>query len=172
MTMFENLAKLIKSAESKFLQPALTNSVSQFVLIYLFIFMTSFQSQQLNNTQFSEVLKRPYMYFLILFGVNYSMSKNLLVSFVLAVIMTILFALLKIIEFMSPNLELIKNTPDILPKFYNVTVSDIKNYYNNDEVSMRKSLNQLNIPDHYLLNNNTAPIIATYMYFAGHDISK
>lgn len=170
--MFKNLAEIVKSVESKYFQPLFTNYVSQFALIYLFIFMTSFQSHDLMNSPFATNLKSPYMYFILLFGVNYSMSKNLVMSLLLAVVMTTIFAVLKIIEFMSPNLELIKNTPNILPQFYDSTVADIKSYYNNDEVVMRHSLNQLNIPDHYLLNDYNAPTIATYMYFAGHDISK
>lgn len=147
-----------------------SNPLSQFVFIYLFVIMTSLQSQKLNNTQFSKILLHPISYFLVLFGINYSMNKNMLLSLGLSSVATLIFYMFSIIEFMEHKLQYINDLPENLPQYKNIKLSNILKVFDNDLAKLKTFLNENNFPDHWGLNDYSAPRIATYLHYSGIQI--
>lgn len=144
-----------------------SNPVSQFVFIYLFVILTSLQSQKLNNTEFSKYLLHPFSYFIILFGINYSMNQSLLLSLGLSSVSTLIFYMFSMIEFMEHKLQYINDLPEVLPQYKNAKLSDIFKIFDNDINKLKSFLNENNFPDHWGLNDYSAPRIATYLYYSG-----
>ena len=144
----------------------------QLVLIYLFVFMTAFDSQKLNNTDFKKILDSPISHFAIIFGIYYTMNQNasLTTSAIIAFIITSIFVLLNVIEFMESNLHLIESKTSVDPRVKNMKASEIFEYFNSDISELRKAFKESNIPEDAVLNDYTAPEIATQLLYVGHKL--
>jgi len=147
-------------------------NLTQFFLIYLFVFMTAFDSQKPELSHLKTILDSPISHFALIFGVYYSMNGGLYASLAVAIIVCLILLVLKVIEFMDVKLTLIEERSHIEPCCRNVKAQDILDYFGNDVEQLRAGFRANNIPETALLNDYTAPEIATYLYYAGHKISK
>lgn len=152
---------------------ALSKGVGQFVLIYLFTFMTAFDAQKMAGSKMQSVLDHPVSHFVVIFGIYYSMNGgNIGVSLAVAAVVTLAFLALNVIEFMDSRLRLMEDSPSIHPDARSVTAKQVFSMFNEDIAQMRQAFTEIGIPADSVLNDLTAPKIATYLIYAGYEVNK
>ncbi len=166
--MSDKIVENLGTEATKLISKSNTKNLMQFALIYLFVFMTSFDSHKLKGTKFHELMESPFSHFLIIFGVYYSMNGGLLISSLVALILTALFVMFQVVEFM--DLKLIAERTSVDPKCRGVKALDILKFFDEDVEKMRVAFKNSSIPEDSILNDLTAPEIATYLLYAGYAI--
>lgn len=161
------VSKPLQDFFTKFVDPVLQSPILSLLLSYLVV-LNIIYSTDVIPKQLLFVLKNDIYKVVITFLSVYSVTGNVLSSFILVLALFIVYYILK--KF-TENFELISPDTDSMPGCVDIKVSDLLALFDGDEEKLKKAMYTSRVPLDVHLDDINAPLIATYLVNFGYKIS-
>ncbi|HEY9703565.1 MAG TPA: hypothetical protein V6C58_14045 [Allocoleopsis sp.] len=167
-----DVSKLVSSVEQPVKQVSNFIKSMPFVQVLALLVVIVTMSDYTNDLpiQVRMVLKNDLFRFVVLLLTFYVFTDNLLVSVIVAAMVTFFSMGLKMLGVID-RFDLVSPEPNIAIGCVGIKASDIVNYFNGDVESLKKYLHDLGVPSNIEINDTNAPLLATYLIGVGHKLS-
>lgn len=164
----QDSVKPVQKIFSDYIDPSLENPLMSLVISFITVVSVIYALEGVPENV-KNIFKHPSFILISSFIIVYNKTRQLDVSLLSAIGFVVI---LKGVNFVSENFELIFPETDAYPGCVDVKVKDLLDLFEGDREKLKKSMYVSGVPLDVELTDANAPLIATYLINYGKDVSS